>query len=170
MLSDQDKKRIKDAVDAEVADFIRALPQQVNEMLRKGVASVVGLSDRWGKVEIDHCNGNKGFIGELIKKNVCDECKEQIDAIVRSFIPKLREDDDILDGMYEEARRIYQRELDDELNKQVRKKARQDAAAILAGDPLGDVVLGPENTELEDPNGFEGPLGEVILREKAERL
>jgi len=165
-LTDTQRTEIKNAIDNAVAQFIADLPCKVSKLLNKGVAGIIGLSDEGHRVRIDHCNGNRGLIGELIRENVTDSAKKQIESVVKAYIPTLSQYEPIHKGMQDEALEIYKRELRSQLNSQARAQAQFDVAEFFKNNPLEDIVLGPKSADMDDPNSFDGPLGDPMLQRK----
>ena len=63
--------------------------QIVNELTkeRRNLAlKMLGFTDRWGKLEVDNCNGRKTVAGDFIAQNVGPAVKKWVDECLRPAI------------------------------------------------------------------------------------
>lgn len=172
MISDKQKAEIKHTIDHTVAKFVDSLPSRLHQMLGKSVCNILGLkADYWGdgdKFEVDHCNGNKGLLASMVKKRTLELCEAEVDSLVNEFIPTLQENAGIKKALFKECDRLYRQCLREALIRLAKERAEKDAEGLLNGFDtlLNGVSLGPVNTELSDPESFEGPMGRLLLEQK----
>lgn len=174
MITDRQKLEVKHVVDQTVANFIDSLPSKINDMLNKSIAQVMGLKySGWhgaGGFEVDHCNGNKSYLSEMVKRTITEECVSQLKQVVDDFVPRLVECKRMRKALYKEAEQLYRSELRSYLITRAKERAARDAEAILNGLDFNGVVMGPKNHELEDPESFDGPLGRHVLEQRIRDL
>ena len=172
MISDKQKAEIKHTIDRTVAKFVENLPSRLHQMLGKSVCSILGLRvDHWGngeKFDIDHSSGNKGLLASMVKKRTLELCEAEVDSLVNEFIPTLQENAGIKKALFKECDRLYRQCLREALVRLTKERAEKDAEGLLNGFDtlLNGVSLGPVNTELSDPESFEGPMGRLLLEQK----
>lgn len=78
-LTPERQAEIEKAADAEIAKFIADIPAVIRKILEGAIASLLGLSNRFGdKWEVDHCNGRRSVIIDIVER----KCKESIEELV----------------------------------------------------------------------------------------
>lgn len=158
-MSDEQKQQIKDIVDLTVANYIDNLPRTIREMLDNSIEGIIGLRD--GKFDSEANGNGQVFLRSLIHECIKNECYDQIADIALKLISKLRQDD-VTKEIENAARKEYIAELRSTVMVMARGAAQSDAAAIV--DNLKRIKIGSENTTIEDPNSFDGFLGDHQLK------
>lgn len=93
-------------------------------------------------------------------------CAAEVDALVAEFLPRLSEDVEIKKALFKECQRLYKQTLREALIRQTKERAERDAESLLGDISFDGVVMGPVNTELEDPNSYDGPMGRLLLEQR----
>ena len=75
----------KTANDVDMSAVTMEVVRDLNASKREVTLKLLGLDNRWGKWEVDHCNGRKSPVGELID----DACTELITQWVNDTIEEV---------------------------------------------------------------------------------
>lgn len=176
MINEKDLKKIKVVVDNCVSNFIDNLPNRIDKILEGSICHILGLKkDSWNstKFEIDH---NRSMLRELVEKNVkqvfVDKLNDHVEAFVREFVDG-DENGSLRGAIVKETRDLYNRNFRDALFRRVKLAAESDAEDFVDGldlNALENVKFGPGNTDIDDPNSYDGSVGELFLKDKIRRV
>lgn len=164
-ITDEHKQAIKDIIDASVAKYISELPQHIHKKLTQATLQSIGLSERYGHVEIDHCNGNKGVIGEIVRQRCLDAVERFADTALTEFLNDVTNlTDKIKAGLVREAKEVYNRSVKELIRREAENKAAEDVKAMIQSiENVCTINLGSKSIDIYDPDSFDGHLGEVLL-------
>jgi len=118
--------------------------------LRKSVLHILGFSDSWGRMQVDHCNGRMSTVGDLISTEAKKLMMEQLDPKALTLTEEERKElskatkKDLLErfnyqysqAFYREAERLIQ-----DYAKEDAKKQLEDILKNKKGDGLDAVRL-----------------------------
>lgn len=172
-LSPKDKHKIETVAGATVKEFILDLPKLVNHLLSSAVGQLLGLShSNWNQSwSIDHCNGRRSVIIDLVERR----CKEEIEAVAKPIVDitlaALQTDKRFLAAIAREVEEQYRRTLHEEVHKVAMAHAHAQAKALVQGlEQLDFSEALPESIDPTNPDSFDTDIGEAILQEVAHRL
>jgi len=169
-LSEEQQKQIQNAIDTEIAKFLENLPSMIQKDLRSAALSVIGLTDRWGKMEVDCNSKGQKIIKDLIERTVKEETEKNLEEIVREEVLEFINSEDAI-----KLRKVVIKSIAVDYRDDVRRAAnrlyadhvKNFAEGFINGlsAAVSDKDFGPQNQDIEDPNSFEGPLGPIFLQE-----
>lgn len=81
--------KIREIGEKEVADFLKNLRPNIRSRLDAALASLLGISTQWGRVEIDHCNGRNSVLVDAVREIALKEVRGIISqkGKINSFTP-----------------------------------------------------------------------------------
>jgi hypothetical protein len=168
-LTDTQQKEITRIADDTIAKFIRELPKNIEDLLNRGILSILGFSNKYGGgIEVDHCNGNRTAISQIVQRQCMSVLEESIKPIAKRAIQELQNDPNIISALAKEAKEIYVRKIGEALSAGASKFAATQAQQVIEGlDTIDLSGVFPNNIELEHPGSYETKVGELILEEVA---
>lgn len=93
------------------------------------ILKMAGFDDRWGKWEIDHCNGRMASVSKYIESIAQDVVKEWIDNNIDTF-PKMTEELQV--EILNEYKQIYLRNIERYVTDQSYDEASRTAVSLVA--------------------------------------
>src|SRR4051812_42560928 len=82
----------QEIIENSVAVYLKNLPAKVEDILNRALLSLLGFKnesfDR-SRLEIDHCNGRRGTIIEIVERKCKQALEEKIGPIVDQNIAKI---------------------------------------------------------------------------------
>lgn len=170
-LTPERQAEIEKIADAEIAKFITDIPAIIRRILEGAIASLLGLSNRFGdKWEVDHCNGRRSVIIDIVERKCKESIEELVIPVALVAIAQLKDDKKFLAAITMEVKSTFKQCLENRLRETTIQFANAQAKAVLEGLNAVDLsAIFPRKTELEDPNSFETQIGALILEEIAMR-
>lgn len=167
-----DEIRIKEVMDDTVARFIDELPQKIEHIMTGAVLSLLGLQSRYGdKYEIDHCNGNRSILSDLITKRCRESIEVAVEPVINAALVDLVKNTQFLEAIVKDVTSKFQRALDNRLNEDACKWASAQCEKVIHGlDKMNLTAMYPAKHEPENPHLYNTKVGEMLLAEIAERL
>lgn len=163
-------KTVKEIADRTTANFINRLPELLENKLRQAALQIIGLRDSgYNKLEVDHCNGNRSIIGNAIESRTKELVAATINPAINKILDVLSTDVSVISAIDKEIRGLYKRVFNETLEKAVSKRAVEDAQKLIDSIDISHLTIGPDNVELENPESFAGPLGQIFMEEMAFR-
>ena len=165
---DEYSKDVVEIVKSRTANFLSDLPGKVDFLLRQAVLDLLGFDQSFGRIQIRD-DSRRSLIIQHITATTQDRIKSNIDSLVVDVIDSIHNEPKLRSAVIKKAADSYYSYLDRALREELEKKAKADAATYVKSmiNPLMHPLI--ENTDLEDPNSFDGELGEIILKGLAER-
>lgn len=119
------KKCVTEHTDDIIEDLIK---KDLRNVTYGVFAKILGFDNRWGKWEIDHCNGRTSIISNYINAAATLKIKEWIDNQLEN-LPTLSETQ--LNAIKKDYLEKYNRNLRELLSAAAEKKAKEDVQIIL---------------------------------------
>lgn len=115
-----------DYIKKELPGLQERIYQTCKQHERTYLLGILGFSERWGRLEIDHCNGRSGnsIIGNELKKAVEDLVKQWTEKALAENWEEIQE----AESLYKEA---FARKLREELREQAKEMAKKEAQRII---------------------------------------
>ena len=141
------------------------MPDQVHKHLNDGVLSVLGLeADSFSRVIKFKVRYGNSILSDYIKQSVLANVSESIDDIASKIVEKFNSN--IIDAASLEYEFSYRYKFNETFKELLEKKAEDDAKKLF--DSINfDVIDLIGSIDLNDPNSFQGEIGEILLEEIA---
>jgi hypothetical protein len=170
MLSDKQIQDIKDSIDISVTKFLSNLPQKVDRMLSDSVLQTLGLRHDGfrTKCEIDHCNGNKRVLHDMINETTMATVRSRLSKIIVNTLDELPVE--AHQAIEQEAIRTYTKTFRKVLHQTIVKQAEDDANSFVQSLNARNFNFGPASIDPCDPDSFDGVLGEAFMNSFVRKL
>jgi len=117
MSKNEVKNRIEKAILVSAEKQINSIDSTVENMVTRAIGSLLGISNSWGRAEIDHCNGRSSILTSIIE----EKARRQVEKIVSTF--KFDEND-------KEVLLAFQKEYKEQLKRRISWHAENEAKRI----------------------------------------
>jgi hypothetical protein len=164
---------INQKIEEELAKQMRLIPEIVEKAVSGAVLDILGIrKDRQG-YSVDTFGG-KNPLNAYIQRKVEELMNALIEPIVSKELTRLMKFKTLPRSVAEEiakqAHYCFTRTVKSKVEKKM--EAVGEKAASRVGEVLENALdgVGQINIDIDDPNSYEGPIGEVLLEEIAEKL
>ncbi len=119
--------QIQEIGEREVAKFLKDLRPTIRARLDAALSSLLGISNSWGRPEIDHCNGRNSVITKAVEQIALQEVRQLISkkGKIESYLPFAEK------CLEEEIKGSIQYAIEKEVEEQIRPLIRQTIAERL---------------------------------------
>jgi hypothetical protein len=131
--------------------------ERLNQDRHKVIWKLLGLDDKWGKLEVDHCNNRQSNLTEMLSDSVREEVTKWLEEVTREVIAANREK---LKGQF---RKAFTEELWRLGEWNATTEARNSAEGILKkirAETEKEFMEGVRNARVEEAQR-EGPAGQA---------
>lgn len=102
------------------------LQQSFKNTLKANVLKIVGFDDKWGKWEIDHCNGRASVLTEYMSHKIQTMFRTEIDALMQPEIEQM------LKPLKKQMIAEFKSEFIREVRSEIRQSAQKAASSFLS--------------------------------------
>lgn len=121
------RRQIDEKTEASLQEALKDLDSRIHSIVEqrisKIVAATLGLEDRWGRVEVDHCNGRQTAVANAIG----EMAMAQIDRQFPEWIKQAIGNDKLPKGWKQAIRKEY----DERLNWRLRELVKDHAESVI---------------------------------------
>lgn len=156
----------KEIIEAEVARYIDYLPQKIEQILYQTTLSVLGLREARGTLRFDKSEGN--WLEEIFRSAADQAVNRQISEYVNKTVYRAMSDSNLMLDIKRAIYKTYRETMINKLRTAMQARADEDAGQCVRA--LANSLTFNADQDPADPESFQGPLGEIILRQLAKNI
>lgn len=172
LLKPEQLKIIRKKADEIIAKYIADMPERIPQMLDNAVWTLLGLRKFGnGRAEPDpfpETRVLKTLMAETASAVLNKHLKPILEKAARKLCKLRHEKSAFADQLASEALRDFDYTIRDHLSRRAKQSA--EAVAEVIFDSVTEKLLPDINLDLDNPESFQGKLGELLLAKKAELL
>lgn len=166
LLSEAQISATKEVVEQEAARFLENLPQFVESTMKEATLGCLGIREERGYLRFlsNGSNWLKDYVDKTIHGLVDIEVRDLINETLRAAL----KDPSVRDNLIRYLQDTYRETVVSKLKNALRIRAEQDAQNIV--EAIADKLEYIPNTDLNDPECYQGPIGEILLEQIAKGI
>jgi len=157
----------KEIIEKEVARYLDYLPKQIEQILYQTTLSVLGLRQRPGGV-LRFDKSEDHWLEDIFRNAVVNCINDQVSEYVNKTVLRAMSDSGIMLDIKRDIYRIYKEKMTHKLRTAMEERANEDATNCVRA--LANSLTFNADQDPADPESFQGPVGEIILRQLAKNI